>query len=62
MVAGRVARLGYVAGVEATPATEPRHNLTGGFYFTDGLRAVAVLSRTRTEPSFLPWPAVATSR
>jgi hypothetical protein len=62
MVAGRVARLGYVSGVEAAPATAPRRNLTGDPYFTDGLRAVAVLSRTRTEPSFLSWSSEATSR
>jgi hypothetical protein len=52
-VAGRVARIGFVAGVEAAPATAPRHNVTGDQYFTDGLRAVAVLSRTRTTLSFL---------
>jgi len=62
LAAGRVARLGYVAGVEAAPATAPRHNLTGDPYFTDGLRAVAVLSRTRTEPSFLSWSSIATPR
>jgi len=52
---GRVARLGYVAGVEAASATAPRRNLTGDPYFTDGLRAVAVLSRTLTTPTFLNW-------
>jgi hypothetical protein len=53
LVAERVARVGFVAGVEAAPAGDPRHNLTGDRYFTDGLRAVAVLSRTRTVPAFL---------
>ena len=62
LLAGRVARLGYVAGVQAAPATAPRHNLTGDPYFTDGLRAVAVLSRTRTAPTFLSWSSVATPR
>jgi hypothetical protein len=52
---GRVARIGVVSGVEAAPSTAPRRNLTGDPYFTDGLRAVAVLSRTRTAPSFLSW-------
>jgi hypothetical protein len=52
MVGGRVARLGFVPGVEAAPAAAPRRNLTGDPYFTDGLRAVAVLSRTHTVPSF----------
>jgi hypothetical protein len=56
-VAGRVARLGYVPGVEAAAAAAPRRNLTGDRYFTDGLRAVAVLSRTRTVPSLLSWSA-----
>jgi LssY C-terminus len=56
-VAGRVARLGYVPGVEAATAALPRRNLTGDQYFTDGLRAVAVLSRTRTVPSLLSWSA-----
>ncbi|MGO9057800.1 MAG: LssY C-terminal domain-containing protein [Candidatus Binataceae bacterium] len=55
LVAGRVARLGFVPGVEAAPATAPRHNLTGDPYFTDGMRAVAVLSRTRVAPAFLSW-------
>ena len=61
-VSGRVARLGFVAGVEAAPAAAPRRNLTGDPYFTDGLRAVAVLSRTRTIASFLGWSLVATSQ
>ena len=33
----------------------PRRNLTGDPYFTDGLRAVAVFSETRTTPAFLNW-------
>jgi hypothetical protein len=49
----RVSRLGFVRGVEAASVDAPRHNLTGDPYFTDGLRAFAVLSRTRTTPSFL---------
>jgi hypothetical protein len=52
---GRVARIGFVSGVGAAPSTAPRRNLTGDPYFTDGLRAVAVLSRTRTVPSLLSW-------
>jgi len=54
---GRVARIGFVSGVEAAPSSAPRRNLTGDPYFTDGLRAVAVLSRTRTAPSLLSWVA-----
>jgi len=49
----RVSRLGFIRGVEPAPADAPRHNLTGDPYFTDGLRAFAVLSRTRTIPSLL---------
>jgi hypothetical protein len=55
LVAERVARIGFVPGVEAAAATAPRHNLTGDVYFTDGLRAVAVLSRTPTVPTVLSW-------
>jgi hypothetical protein len=55
LVAERVARIGFVPGVEAAAATAPRHNLTGDAYFTDGLRAVAVLSQTPTAPAVLSW-------
>ncbi|MBV8139115.1 MAG: LssY C-terminal domain-containing protein [Deltaproteobacteria bacterium] len=55
LVAERVARMGLVPGVGAAAATAPRRNLTGDAYFTDGLRAVAVLSRTPTAPSVLSW-------
>jgi hypothetical protein len=59
--AGHVARLGFIPGVQAAPLAAPRRNLTGDSYFTDGLRAVAVLSRTRTAPALLSWSSVATS-
>jgi LssY C-terminus len=49
----RVSSIGFVPGVEAAPATAPRHNLTGDPYFTDGMRAFAILSRTRKTPTFL---------
>ena len=55
LLAGRVARLGFAPGVQAATAIAPRRNLTGDPYFTDGMRAVAVLSRTRTAPAFLSW-------
>ena len=55
---GRVARFGFVAGVQAALAAEPRRNLTGDPYFTDGMRAFAVLSRTRTTPKLIKWPLV----
>jgi hypothetical protein len=55
MEAGRVTLVAYVAGAEAADRTAPRHNLTGDPYFTDGLRAVALFSETRTSPTFLDW-------
>lgn len=55
MEAGRVALVAYVAGAGAADRAAPRHNLTGDPYFTDGLRAVAVFSETRTNPTFLDW-------
>jgi hypothetical protein len=51
----RVSRLGFASGVDSAPSNAPRHNLTGDPYFTDGLRAIAVLSHTTAEPSFLSW-------
>ncbi len=55
MEAGRVSQVAYVQGVEAADQNAPRKNLTGDPYFTDGLRAVAVISESRTNPSFLNW-------
>lgn len=55
MESARVARVGYVAGAGPAEETAPRRNLTGDPYFTDGLRAVAVFSETRTNPTFLDW-------
>jgi hypothetical protein len=53
MERGRVLQVGYVAGVGAADRTAPRCNLTGDQYYTDGLRAVAMLSETRTAtPAF----------
>ena len=42
---------GYVAGVGAAPFAEPRGNLTGDPYFTDGLRIVLFLSSEPTDIS-----------
>jgi hypothetical protein len=53
MEGGRVSHVGYVAGAGAAARTAPRRNLTGDPYFTDGLRAVAIFSETRTTPTFL---------
>jgi hypothetical protein len=55
MEAGRVSAVAYVAGAGPAERTAPRHNLTGDPYFTDGLRAVALFSETRTKPTFLNW-------
>jgi hypothetical protein len=53
--AGRVSHATYVAGVEAANQNASRKNLTGDPYFIDGLRALAVVSETRTNPIFLSW-------
>jgi hypothetical protein len=53
-----VARLGFVVGVGPATLEEPRRNLTGDPYFTDGLRAVFVLSEDPVsfdEVDILPW-------
>ncbi len=55
MQAGRVSQVAYVKGVQAASQNAPRRNLTGDPYFTDGLRAVAVISETRTKPRLLNW-------
>jgi hypothetical protein len=55
MEAGRVSMVAYVPGVQAADRTVPRHNLTGDPYFTDGLRAMAVFSETRTTAKVLDW-------
>jgi hypothetical protein len=50
LVTRRLARLGFVSGVEFAPATAPRRNLTGDPYFTDGLRAVAAFPAPARPP------------
>lgn len=44
-----LAKLGYVDGVGAAPIDEPRGNLTGDPYITDGKRAVLWISSTPTD-------------
>jgi hypothetical protein len=44
MIAGSVARFDYVEGVGRASPEEPRRNLSGDPYFTDGLRLVLFLS------------------
>jgi hypothetical protein len=53
--AERVVAVGYVEGVGACPPERPKHNLTGDPYFTDGKRAVIVLSKARTSPRYVSW-------
>lgn len=53
--AEHVEAAGYVDGVGACDAASPRHNLTGDPYFTDGKRAVILLSPARTTPKFVVW-------
>ena len=59
LVAGTIERFAFVQGMAPVSATEPRENLTGDPYFTDGLRFVVMLSEGRTAPpedaEFLEW-------
>jgi hypothetical protein len=48
MLSGRAAAAGYVAGVGGSTRDQPHRNLTGDPYFTDGKRAVILLSASRT--------------
>jgi len=53
--AERLQIAGYVDGAGACDDKSPRRNLTGDPYFTDGRRAAALLSPTRTSPKFIAW-------
>jgi hypothetical protein len=46
---------GYVKGVGAAPYSEPRANLTGDPYFTDGLRTVLWVSSQPTAFTDVDW-------
>jgi len=48
-LAGRVEAAGYVGGVPPCPRDAPHRNLTGDPYYTDGKRAVILLSPKRTQ-------------
>jgi hypothetical protein len=53
-----VAQLGFVGGAGKATIDEPRHNLTGDPYFSDGLRAVFVISEDDVafdQVQMLPW-------
>jgi hypothetical protein len=43
-----LSKFGFVKGVGAAPRSEPRENLTGDPYFTDGLRAVMFFDKRPT--------------
>ena len=47
-ISNTLAEFGFVGGVGAASSTEPKENLTGDPYFTDGLRAVFILSEKPT--------------
>jgi hypothetical protein len=53
--AGRVQATTYVDGVGGCEEHSPRFNLTGDPYYTDGKRAVIVLSATRMSPQLVAW-------
>jgi LssY-like putative type I secretion system component LssY len=55
LTAERVTGLGYVGGVGSCTAAEPRRNLTGDPWYTDGQRAVIVTSPHRTAPAKIEW-------
>ena len=51
----RVSHVGHVSGVDAASLEEPRFNLTGDSYFTDGRRVVLILSKKSVEADYLDW-------
>ncbi|MCC6322284.1 MAG: LssY C-terminal domain-containing protein [Phycisphaerales bacterium] len=55
LAAGRILGAAYLDGVGACTNDEPRRNLTGDPYFTDGRRAVVVVSDRRTTPIRIEW-------
>ena len=58
ILSGAVSRLGFVRGVGASSMPEPRVNLTGEPYLTDGLRLVLFLNEPRRsfdQIEFLDW-------
>lgn len=59
LVAGAVERFAFVEAMKPVPRGSPHANLTGDPYFTDGLRAVVVLSKGGIVPpqeaSFIEW-------
>ncbi len=61
LISEHVAAIGYVKGVGEASHDEPRHNLTGDPYYTDGLRAVIVISDEivpLADVDILPWESL----
>jgi hypothetical protein len=53
MQVGRLDMAGYADGVGPCDRAAPRRNLTGDPYYTDGKRAIVLLSQSRTTPKFI---------
>ena len=53
--AQRIDAVGYVDGVGACGPENPKRNLTGDPYFTDGKRVLIALSNARTSPRYVAW-------
>ncbi len=51
----RVARMSYLPGGEASARGEPARNLMGDPYYTDGRRAVVVLSDSPVAAQVFSW-------
>jgi hypothetical protein len=51
---GRLEVAAYVGGIQPCTAEWPRRNLTRDPYYTDGNRAVVILSESRTNPKLIP--------
>jgi hypothetical protein len=61
ILSGAVSRFGFVRGVGASSMPDPRANLTGEPYLTDGLRLVMFLNEPRRafdQIDFLDWERV----
>src|SRR6478735_5795805 len=61
ILSGAVSRFGFVRGVEVSSMPDPRVNLTGDHYLTDGLRLVLFLNEPRRsfdQIDFLDWERV----
>jgi LssY C-terminus len=55
LAAEHVQGVAYVEGVGECSEAEPRRNLCGDRYFTDGKRAVLLLSESRSKPRVVLW-------